>query len=223
MSAAVTPRVSRLRRTADESAATYAARVAGDDAALTELVDAIRTIATAQPGAVFVAIDGRSGAGKSTLAALARDALVDCVVIEGDEFYAGGSDAYWDASSPADKVAHVIDWRRQRRALQALAAGDVARWHGYDWDAFDGRLATVATTCAPAAVVILEGAYSARPELADLLHLRVLLDTPDAVRDARLRAREGDDYFDAWTTRWAEAEVHYFGRVMPRTAFDLVL
>jgi uridine kinase len=71
--------------------------------------------------------------------------------------------------------------------------------------------------------VILEGAYSARPELADLLQLRVLLDTPDAVRDARLRAREGDDYVDGWMARWADAEAHCFGHVMPRSAFDLVL
>jgi uridine kinase len=107
--------------------------VVGDDAPLRNLVAAIHKIAATRTGAVFVALDGRSGAGKSTLAAQARNTLEDCVVIVGDDFYAGGSDEYWDASSPADKAAHGMDWRRQRRTLQALAAGDAAHWHGYDW------------------------------------------------------------------------------------------
>lgn len=89
--------------------------------------------------------------------------------------------------------------------------------------ALDGRRRTTPTTCTPAAVVILEGAYSARPELADLLDLRVLLDAPLATRMRRLSQREGDSYRDDWFARWDEAEQHYFGTVMRADAFDLVL
>ncbi len=72
-------------------------------------------------------------------------------------------------------------------------------------------------------VVLLEGAYSARPELHDLLDLRVLLDTPTEVRLRRLLAREGESYRADWLARWSGAEDHYFGTVMPIERFDLVL
>lgn len=71
--------------------------------------------------------------------------------------------------------------------------------------------------------MILEGAYSARPELADLLNLRVLLDVPDDTRQSQLTAREGDRYRMQWEARWAEAEEFYFLSVMPPQAFVLVI
>lgn len=180
---------------------------------------------------LIVALDGRSGAGKSTLAeALRSDPPVPSAdppvpalsVIDGDDFYAGGSPASWDAMSARRKVDHCIDWRRQRPILDRLRRGRSARWRPFDWEAFDGRL-TDELECRPSPVVILEGAYSARPELADLLDLRVLLDTPGDVRRQRLLAREGQDHADDLFGRWAAAEELYFGSLMPPGAFDLVL
>jgi uridine kinase len=172
---------------------------------------------------LVVALDGRSGAGKSTLARAAA-AVVGASVIEGDDFYAGGSGASWDAMTASEKVAHVIDWRHQRPMLEALRRGDSVTYHPYDWydDDNDGWAPHVVTV-ESAPVVILDGAYSARPELADLLDLRVLLHIDDGVRRAQLLAREGDHYRREWEARWSEAELHYFGTVMPPAAFDLVL
>lgn len=177
---------------------------------------------------VIVALDGRSGAGKSTLASvvaadLCRQPPVEVSVIEGDDFYGGGSPDYWDSLSAEKKVAHVIDWRRQRPVLERLRSGRAATWLPFDWEAFDGRLASTAMRCEPTGVVILEGAYSGRPELADLLDLRVLLDTSPAPRRARLIEREGHGVVDEWYARWSEAEEHYFGSIMPPDRFDLVL
>ncbi|WP_285617869.1 AAA family ATPase [Kineosporia sp. NBRC 101677] len=170
-----------------------------------------------------VAIDGRSGAGKSTLAGVVAELLEDCLVIDGDDFYAGGAQEEWDQRTPAEKVAQVIDWSRQQAVLRTLRAGERAEWFGYDWDAFDGRLRLDPTVLEPARVVILEGAYSARPELADLVDLRVLVEADLTVRRQRLRARDGADWHDAWFTRWDEAERYYFGRVVTRNGFDAVL
>lgn len=187
---------------------------------LVERIDGRRRDRTAP---LVVALDGRSGAGKSTLARFVADA-VGAGVVDGDDFYAGGSGETWDAMTAAEKVAHVIDWRRQRPVLEALRRGEAASYQPYDWDddANDG-LAPHVVAVEPAPVVILDGVYSARPELADLLDLRVLLDTDDEVRRAQLLAREGDLYRAEWEARWAEAELHYFGTVMPPGAFDLVL
>lgn len=184
------------------------------------LTAAIRGLERVDP--VMVAIDGRSAAGKSTLAAEVAG-QIDAAVIDGDDFYAGGSEEVWDEMTSAEKAAHCIDWRRQRPVLETLARGEEARWHPYDWDAGDGRLLEQLTVCQAAPVVILEGVYSARPELADLFHLRVLYDAPAELRHRRWAQREGPGYLDEWAYRWAEAEEWYFTRVMPPEQFDLVL
>ena len=44
--------------------------------------------------------------------------------------------------------------------------------------------------CAPANVIVLDGAYSARPELSDLIDLSVLVDVPVALRHEHLSTRE---------------------------------
>jgi len=184
---------------------------------------------------MFVALDGRSGSGKSTVAAVVADRLSvaatarpTVTVIEGDQFYAGGSASSWDQRPAAERANRVIDWRRQRTLLQQLRTHGEATWHPFDWNADDWdtdhpslRPEPIRTVVAP--VVILEGAYSARPELHDLLDLRVLLDVPTDVRRRQLLEREGDEYRADWEARWSAAEDHYFGSVMPVQRFHLVL
>ncbi len=172
---------------------------------------------------VLAAIDGRSGVGKSTLAAAVATELGDCNVIDGDDFYSGGAAEDWDRRSAEEKADLGIDWRRQRVALELLADGQPGSWHGYDWDAFDGSLNAEATVCEPASVIILEGAYSCRTELADLYQLRVLVEASEDERHRRLAERDGADYRDDWLGRWTEAEDHYFGHVVPPDRFDLVV
>jgi len=192
----------------------------GDEAGV--LASRIRELLRTTAAPVVVALDGRSGAGKSTLARSVARSL-EAAVVEGDDFYAGGSAEQWDEMSPAARADHCIDWRRQRPVLDALRSGQPATWTAYDWDADDGRPAVDPGACAPHRVVILEGVYSARPELTDLLHLRVLLDTPAEIREARLLEREGEHRRGDWPARWSSAEEHYFAARMPPEAFDVVL
>ncbi len=193
----------------------------GTEAAPALLRDRIGVLRQGSQSPVLVALDGRSGAGKSTLAHHVG-AAVGALVIDGDDFYRGGSDAYWDAMEPAVKVDLVIDWRRQHAVLECLRRGQPATWRPYDWEADDGRLAAEITGD-PAGTVILDGAYSARPELAHLFDLRVLLEVPRPVRRERLLRREGEVYRAAWEARWNRAEDLYFGKLVPPAAFDLVL
>ena len=129
---------------------------------------------------VVVALDGHSGAGKSCLAtALALRA--GGTVLEGDDFYqpALASLAPDDRNrmSAAEAAEIVIDWRRLRsEALEPLARGEAARFRPYDWDARDGRLAEPRLLRA-GDVVVVDGVYSARSELADLVDLAVLVET----------------------------------------------
>ena len=184
---------------------------------------------------MFIAIDGRSGAGKSSASRAVVEALTEpglpepmVTVIEGDQFYAGGSAQTWDSRSVEERAARVIDWRRQHRLLSELRSTGESSWRPFDWDAEDWdcddvplRVDPIRSVIAP--VVLLEGAYSARPELHDVLDMRVLLEVPTEVRRRQLLDREGDEYRSDWEARWSAAEDHYFGSVMSPDRFDLVL
>lgn len=181
------------------------------------LADRIAHVVQQRARPTVVAIDGRSGSGKSTLAAALAQTL-DAAVIEGDDFYAGGTGLRDD--SPASRASACINWSAQRAVLEALLAGKEARWHPFDWNVFDGSLCAAINQLRPRPVIILEGTYSARPELAELVDLRVLVSVPDPERHARILAREGS--IGPWERQWHEAEEHYFGTVMPAHRFDII-
>ena len=176
----------------------------------------------------LVALDGGSGAGKSTLALLIARSL-KAAFVQSDDFYdARVSDAAWDACTAAQKVADVIDWRRLRtEALEPLLARKIARWHPFDFKRQrpDGTYPLSATfvECQPAEVIVLDGAYSSRPELSDLIDLSVLVDVAAEVRHRRLDGREDADFLAGWHRRWDEAEAYYFTRVRPPSSFDLIV
>ena len=180
-------------------------------------------------GPILVALDGPAGSGKSTLASLLAAAL-DATIVPSDDFYAAHiPTAEWQARRPRDRVADGIDWRRMRReALEPLLAGKAAKWCAFDFNVGvrpDGTypMQVTPTERQPARVVILDGAYSTRPELADLITLSVLVDAPVAVRHARMAARDAPDFLAAWHALWDDAEAYYFTIVRPQTSFDLVV
>jgi uridine kinase len=171
---------------------------------------------------IVVAVDGRSGTGKSTLSAWIAG-RVGATLIDQDDFYAGGDFDDWRRLTSREKADRVIDWRRVRaEALLPLRAGRPARWHPFDWETMDG-LAPESIEAQPSPIVILDGAYSSRPELADLIDLSILVTLPDDVRWARLRRREGEDLTLDWQAVWDEAEAYYFRTVRPPEAFDVVI
>jgi uridine kinase len=185
-----------------------------------EVLAEVRVLAqTRSPTATLIALDGRSGSGKSTLAhALAED--LDAVVVEADDFYSGGSMIQWARRSARLRADLCIDWARLRReALIPLLAGTAATWHPFDWDTETALLA-IATTLRPAPFVILDGAFSTRPELMDLIDYTVLVTVSDGIRRERLNRREGEQYLTDWHPIWAAAEDYYFTHVQRPTDFD---
>ena len=193
------------------------------------IVAAIRHLRAGRDTPVVVALDGGSAAGKSTLASMIANEL-GAALIQSDDFFAAEiTDAEWEARTPDAKARDAIDWQRLRaEALEPLRAGRPARWHAFDFDAGmrpDGTYAmrTDFVEREPSAVIVLDGAYSTRPELSDLIDLSVLVDVPLGVRHARLVAREEKRWLAAWHARWDAAEEHYFAHVRPPATFDLVV
>jgi uridine kinase len=192
------------------------------------VVTAIRACSVGRHRLV-VAIDGRSGSGKSTVARAVAQ-TIGAVIVSCDDFFAAGvSNAEWDRRTPEQRSADAIDWRRlKREAIEPLRAGRLARWYAFDFLAGpcgDGTypLQRTPTEVAPKPVVLLDGAYSARPELVDVLDIRVLVEAAPTTRQVRLEAREAADSLPQWHARWDPAEEYYFGQVCPPSAFDVVL
>lgn len=173
---------------------------------------------------VVVALDGRSGAGKSTLAeAIARD--LGASVVHGDDFYRDMPDAERRSLSAADGVDRFFDWERLRdEALVPLRARTPARYRCFNWAAGHGLGETIVIE--PRDVVIVEGVYAARPELKDLVDLRVLMVVNESERERRLDQRAGsmDRHApEALDDRWDASERVYFEMICPTGSFDLVI
>ena len=184
------------------------------------IVAEVQLHASARGTPLLVGLDGRSGTGKSTLAASVALA-VGGAAINVDDFSTGENER--DARPVEIVVDGALDWQRLRReALEPLLAGTTASWHPFDFVARSG-LSPRVNTCSPAPVIILDGLYSTRPELTDLLGLRILVEAPENLRARRLAAREGDDFMRVWQPIWNAREDYYFSIVRPRAAFDLVV
>ena len=183
---------------------------AGPAASLTAAIGRWRATA---PVMLAVAIDGHGAAGKSTLAAAVAEAT-GAALVHTDDFFLTPSarpgvpplEAYYDLS------------RLRAEALEPLRAGRAAAFRPFDWEREHGLGAPV--TVRPDAVILVEGVYSAAPELSDLVDRSVFVDTPEPQRLRRLRRliRPGD-----WDADWLAAEQAYFGRVRPPESFDLVV
>lgn len=172
---------------------------------------------------VVIAIDGPSCSGKSILAT-AVALRSGASILEGDDFYRDTlpslSAAQREAMSDAAVVDAVIDWERLRdEGLLPLRAGHPATFQPYDWETDDGRLAapkTIPTTD----LIIIEGVYAARPELAELVDITVYLGVDPRTRAERYAEREDDP---EWVRFWERGEAHYFRVVRPPASFDLQL
>lgn len=197
--------------------------------ACSQIVIAINQILTHQ-SPVLVALDGGSGSGKSTIASrLAQE--IDCVIVPLDDFYSASiPDWEWDARSPSERLRDVFDWKKLRRdVLEPLIAQQTARWYPFDFVSGlrpDGTyaLSPHAVEKQPAPVILLEGAYSSNPKIADLIDLKVLIDVPVLERHRRLDQLERDKQkLKRWHAIWDVVEEYYFSAVMPKPAFDIVL
>jgi uridine kinase len=193
------------------------------------VIEAVRSLLARKRSPIAVALDGASGAGKSTLAS-AVQRQVDAVLVPLDDFFSAKiPDSQWDEFTVQQRLNHVFDWQRAREsALEPLRAGKEARWYAFDFSAGlqpDGTygMQTNPKEYPPRQVILLEGAYSAHPLLADLVDLAVLVDTPATVRHERLASREDKDFLQRWHNRWDPVERYYLSHVRPKSSFNVVV
>ena len=201
-----------------------------------ELVRAVSSVRASSARPVLVAIDGRSGSGKSWLAAELAP-LLRAAVVPGDDFYRVMDDDERRALHAASGAARYFDWERLRaEALVPLRDDGPAAYHPFDWSGHRGAdpagtavpptavppgLSVEVREIEPRDVVLVEGVYSARAELADLVELAVLVEVDRATRLRRLAERAAHD--PDWHIRWESAEAYYFSTLRPPETFDVLV
>jgi len=195
-----------------------------------KIVVQIQNLLSIKQAPIVVAIDGGSGAGKSTLASVINHEF-DIVLIPLDDFFSANiPDSEWDKFTVAEKLKNVFDWNRLRNdVLEPLLAGKPAKWHAFDFQSglrVDGTygMETEPKELPPANAIVIEGAYSSSPEIADLVDMTILVDVPIKERHARLETRDEDhDFLEKWHLRWDEVEVYFFNQVRPKNSFDMIV
>ena len=194
-----------------------------------QIVELLRDLLSRKQGPLVVALDGGSGAGKSTLASIIHNEL-DVALIPLDDFFSASiPDSAWDTFTVAEKLQYVFDWNRLRdQVILPLLKGQPTKWHAFDFQSglrSDGTygMEKEVKTRKPADVILIEGAYSASPELDDLIDFAILVNVPVQERHARLEEREDHDFLTKWHQRWDEVEAYYFDRVRPKSSFDFIL
>jgi uridine kinase len=174
---------------------------------------ASRISGTSGPSVLILAIDGHGAAGKSTIAD-AVAAATEAALVHTDDFF--------QVPPPRPGrpgLADYYDWRRLRaQALEPLRARLGAAFCRFDWERGGGLDGTV--TVEPNDLIVVEGVYSAAPELGDLVDRSVFVDTPEQERLRRLRGRLKPD---EWDDEWLLAEHAYFDVIRPPSSFDLIV
>ena len=194
-----------------------------------QIVERLQNLWSRKQRPIVIALDGGSGAGKSTLTSIIKDELDTALIPLDDFFSADIPDSKWDKFTVEEKLKYVFDWSRLRNhAILPLMKGQPAKWHAFDFQSglrADGTygMEKEPKKLKPANVILIEGAYSASPALADLIDLSILVDLPVKERYIRLEAREDHDFLEKWHQRWDEAETYYFNQVRPKSSFDVVV
>ncbi len=180
---------------------------------------------------VLVVVDGADGAGKTELAEGLGFALTDVgrVVVRAglDDFHHPRADRHALGRTAATVWERSFDTTAIRRELLdpwRAGAGSAyrRRWHDLDTDR---HLDEAPERVPEGGVLVVDGVFAQRPELAGCWDLVVWLEVPDDVRVSRMAVRDGtvDDPTAPGQQRYLGAQRHYRDTCDPAGCADVVV
>jgi uridine kinase len=173
---------------------------------------------------ILVGVDGLGGAGKTVfsvaMARSLRSAGQPAVVVHFDDFFFPSAER--SIGTPETKpIGGDFDWRRLRDdVLLPLRGNQIARYRRYDWE--QDALAEM-HEIPPGGIVIVEGVYCTRRELADLYDVRVWVECPRDICLARGISRDGEEARSRWELDWQPSEERYVREHAPTQAAHFVV
>lgn len=169
---------------------------------------------------LLIGIDGCGGSGKSTLASKLAAECPNATVVHMDDFYLPSARII-DASPMEKPVGADVDWQRVLgQVLEPLSQDKEGRYQRYDWET--DNLAEWHTVPV-GGMVIVEGVYSIRNELAAQYDMTIWVNCPRATRLSRGLARDGEEARSMWENNWMVAEDIYMAKHRPQERADLVV
>lgn len=164
-----------------------------------------------------VAIDGGSASGKTTLARQLGQAL-GCPVVHMDDFFL--PPALRTPERLAEPGGNVHYERFAAEVLPGLRAGE-----GFSYGVFDCSVMDVTGKAQiPAAdIILVEGAYSLHPKLAEAYDLKIFLRVDPALQAERILRRNGPEKQAVFLSKWIPLEQRYFEGCRVAARADLVL
>jgi len=169
---------------------------------------------------MLIAIDGRGGAGKSTLARKLAESLSRATVVEVDDFWLPGTLRPGREKVIAEPGSDY-DWHRLRdQVIWPLSNDEPGRYQRYDWSSDSLR---EWHDVSAGGVVIIEGVFSTREELASFYDLRIWVETPEGVCLERGYVKDGKEGRELWDREWMPAYENYINTNSPMTRADYVI
>ncbi len=185
-------------------------------AALLPLLSAIDRRLAAQER-IVVAIEGSAGSGKSTLAGMLQR-IYGCTVLHMDDFFLRPEQRTPQRyATPGGNIDHE---RFLEEVVAPLTRGERFRYRPFDCATFtvsDGHDIT------PAALTVVEGAYSMHPALGDYADVSVFVEIDQDTQRARIEKRNSPDFARRFFDTWIPLEQAYFAAYDPAARCEIHL
>ena len=184
-----------------------------------QLVKSIDLIPKKQ-STLLIGIDGCGGSGKSTFTNKLKDKCSNVTIVHMDDFYLPSSQII--KTHPEKKpIGADFDWKRVlNQVLEPIGQNKEGNYQRYDWDT--DRLAEWHTVPI-GGIVIIEGVYSLRKELAKKYDFTIWVDCPRELRLLRGLERDGENARDVWENNWMISEDFYIKEHKPFERADLIV
>ncbi len=178
---------------------------------------------------LLVAVDGPDGAGKTRFADDLAEAAPTREVVRAtlDDFHQPRAHRHAEGRNGETVWARGFDYEAVRRELldpwrRGAGASYRRRWHDL---ATDAHVADTPGAVPEQGVLVVDGVFAQRPELAGSWDLVVYVDATEAVRLTRMAERDGvpDDAGHPDQRRYLDAQRIYLTRCRPLARADVVI
>ncbi|PGS26023.1 uridine kinase [Bacillus cereus] len=186
---------------------------------LNNILEQIR-VKSVEQSLLIIGVDGCGEAGKSTLANKIKNKFSTVTIVHMDDFYLPSAQIVNE--HPTKKsVGADFDWKRLlQEVLEPIRNGIEGCYKRYDWET--DSLAEAHTVPANG-IVIIEGVYATRQELAEMYDLKIWVNCPRETRIKRGIARDGEAARDMWENNWMVAEDMYVESHKPQEFADFII